>query len=157
MLAECVVLDQFDVSSGDAEVGLGEDHVQIRQQCGEERPLRVHFPQQRQAGITLTILAAEVGVDRRPEAAPARQGDPALSPAEAPGNRPQVLDGVACLAGGGAGADVQLGDFADRRGAEEVVGEAGCFVHELSISRHAGHAQSLGGGQKARRCPPGRR
>ena len=61
---------------------------------------------------------------RAAEAVPARQHHAALRPREHPRDRAQVLDALRGLARGGARADVELGDLADRRGGAEVVDEA---------------------------------
>src|SRR5205823_10763084 len=110
-----------------------------------------HALQQRQALLALLGLGTEIRRDGRAEAAPARQRDAALAPAEAPRDRPQVLDRAGGLARGRARADVQLGDLADRRGAEEVVGEAGRAVDELAVGLVARVAERSGSVEKALR------
>ena len=55
----------------------------------EERPLAIHFLQQRQPVLG---MALKPSFDRGAEAIPARQHQPALRPAEHPGNGAQILD-----------------------------------------------------------------
>jgi hypothetical protein len=87
-------------------------------------------------------------LDGRAEAVPAGQGEAALAPAETPGNGAQVFDLLRGLARGRARADVEFGDLADRRGAEEVFGEAGGVVDQGAVGRHAGFRQLGRGLQK---------
>jgi hypothetical protein len=62
---------------------------------------------------------------RRAKAIPARQRQPALAPAEAPGNGAQVFNALRGLARGRARTDIELGDFADAAWrVEEIFGEA---------------------------------
>ena len=63
-----------------------EHHVQVGQQRAQERPLPVHALQQLQRGRCVR-RCAEVAPHRRAEAAPARQRDAALAPAELQGSR----------------------------------------------------------------------
>ena len=51
--AELLVFHQLDIACGDAEIGLRQHHVQVRQQRAEERPLPVHALQQRQPLVAL--------------------------------------------------------------------------------------------------------
>jgi hypothetical protein len=94
------ILDQFDIARRDAQVALGQHHVQVRQQGAEERPLAVHAAQQGQA-LRRGSPCGQEGRDGRAEAAPARQRHPALAPAEAPGDGAQVLDRACGLADAG--------------------------------------------------------
>ena len=92
---------------------------------------------------------AQEVVHGRAEAVPARQGQAALAPAEAPGNGAQVLDALGRLARRRPRTDVEFRDLADRRRAEEVLGETRRLVDQGAIRRHAGARQRLA-------PPPGR-
>ena len=140
------VFDELHVSRGDAQVALGQHHVQVGKQRAEERPLLVHALQQRGAlgAVALVGVIRQEGLDGAAEAAPARQPHAALAPAEAPRNGAQVFDGAGgfavSLAHGGAAADVELGNLADGRGGEEVVCEARRAVDQPAIGLEAGFA-----------------
>ena len=149
-LGELLVLDQFHVARGDAQVALGQHHVQVGQQRAEERPGAVHLLQQRQALAPARCRGAEPGLDGAAEAGPARQRHAALAPAEKPqGMARRSSMRRFGLARGRARADVQLGDLADRRGLEEVVGEARRAVDQRAVGLVAGLAD-------VPRRPPGR-
>ena len=73
---------------GDGEIGLRQDHVDIRQQRAKERPFAVHAPQQIEP---LGAILRDKFRDRRPKPIPAGQRQTRLPPGEAPGNGPQIL------------------------------------------------------------------
>ena len=78
-------------------------------------------------------VSREPRVDRGAEAVPARQHQPALAPAEHPGNRAQVLDARRRGARRRPAADVELGDLGDRRRRAEVRDEVRRLVDERAI------------------------
>src|SRR6218665_2502675 len=64
------------------------------------------------------------------------------------GNGARVFFLLAALARSGARADVELGDLADRRGVEEVLGEPRGLIHQRAVSGHAGLRELPGRCQK---------
>ena len=78
----------------------------------------------------------------RAKTIPAREGQAALAPAETPGNGAQVFNFLRSLAGRRPRADVELGDFTNRRRAEEILGEPRSFIHQRAVGRHAGFRQA---------------
>ncbi len=97
------VRHQFGIARGDRDRALGQHHVHVRQQRAEERPLAIELLQERHA---LLRMLRDPALDRGAEAVPARQHQPALRPAEHPGNGAQILDLAGLLARRRAAADV---------------------------------------------------
>ena len=125
-LAQPRVGHQLGVARGQRQVALGQHHVHVRQQGAEERPLPVHLLQQGQA------LRAGRCSDCRSRNSCTAVPKP-YQPGKVRRHWPQLkLQGMArrssmrCdgLARRRPRADVEFGDLADRRGAEEVIGEA---------------------------------
>ena len=83
------------------------------------------------------LRARQPRLDRRAEAVPARQHQPALAPAEHPGNRAQVLDPGRCRARGRPAADVEAGDLRDRRRRAEIVDECRASRRRVRGRPHA--------------------
>ena len=84
----------------------------------------------------------EPRLDRRAEAVPARQHQPALPPAEHPRNRAQVLDARRRRARRRPAADVELGDLGDRRRGAEIRDEVRRLVHQRAIRARCACAAS---------------
>ena len=78
-------------------------------------------------------MGLQIAVDRRAEAVPAGQHQPALRPAEHPGNGAQVFDALGRLARGRAAADVEGGDFGNDGGLPEISGETGSVVNQIAV------------------------
>src|SRR5882757_9021274 len=78
-------------------------------------------------------MRLEPRLDRAAKGVPPRQHEPALGPAEYPGNRAQILDSGRSSPRRRTAANVEVGDLADhRRLAEEAI-EAVGFVDEVAI------------------------
>ena len=144
--AQGLVAHQIGIAHGQRQIALGQHHVDVRQQRAEERPLRVHLAQQGGGGL-VAHLFAQPGHGAA-KAIPAGQDQPALAPAEAPRDGPQVLDALGGLARGRAGADVEFGNFADGGGLEEIGVEARGFVHQRPVGGHAVVGERLRGLQE---------
>ena len=84
-----------------------------------------------------------IGFDRRAEAEPAGQHEPALRPGEHPRNCAQVLDRRRLLARGGARADVEGRDLGDDGRGPEVALEAFGLVDEAAIGGVGARRQFL--------------
>ena len=141
LLAQAGVGHQLAVAGCQSQIALGQHHVHVGQQRAEERPLPVHALQQGQLGLGVFALGIHKGFDGRTKAKPPRQRKTALPPAEAPRNGTQVLDLLAGLARCGARSNIQLGDLADGRGVEEVLGKARGLVHQRAVAGHAGQRE----------------
>ena len=87
-------------------------------------------PQERHA---LVGMLGEPLLHRAAEAVPARQHQPALRPAEHPGDGAQVLDRAGLLARGRPAADVQRRDLVDDGRVPEIVDEAVGLVDQAAI------------------------
>ena len=98
-------------------------------------------------------IRLEPAVDCGAESVPARQHQPALSPAEYPGNRPQVFDARRRGSRRRTAADVELGDLGDRRRRAEVFGKLGGLVHERAIGT-VGACREVVEDREIRRCAP---
>ena len=151
-LAQAFVFDQFDIARRQAQIALGQHHVDVGQQGAEERPLLVHALQQGQPLRAFSALA-EKGFHPQSHAIPAGQRDPALAPRKAPGDGAQVFDRAGGFAVFGAygrsRADVQLGNLADRRGGEEVVDKAGRAIDQFAVGGATGLADLRGRSHEA--------
>ena len=136
------IADQASVAGGQCQVALGQHHVHVGQQGAKERPLAVHPAQQREAfrpGLGRAV--GQILLHRCAKAVPARQGEPALAPAETPRDGAQVFDALRRFARRRPGADVEFRDFANRRRIEKVFGEAWSLVHQRAVGGHAGLRQ----------------
>src|SRR5262249_36434882 len=77
------------IAAADAHVRLGQDHLGVVEDRGEERPGAVETRDLAQTGLT---MRRAVRLERRAQAIPARQVDAGLRPGERPGDRPQRID-----------------------------------------------------------------
>ncbi len=84
---------EVGVAAGDVEVGLGQHHLDVAEQVGEERPLARH------RGEQLLAVLVEPPLEPGADAEPARQQVAALRPGEDPGDRAQVGDAARRSAG----------------------------------------------------------
>ncbi len=146
-LARLGVGHQFGITLRHAQIGLGQHHVDVRQQGGEEGPLLGHALQQLEA----VGVGVEEGLHPAAEAIPAGQRHAALAPRKAPGNGAQIGNGAGGLARGRTAADIELGDLGNGGGAIEVIGEFRGLVHQLAVGRHGGFGQGGSCVEKARR------
>src|SRR5437762_8575218 len=87
-VAQRCVGHKLSVAGCDGEIGLRENHRHIRQNAAKERPSRVHVGKLRNA----TWMFGQPRIDGGAESIPSGQHQSALSPAEYPWNRPQILD-----------------------------------------------------------------
>src|ERR1700680_1360668 len=87
-VAQSGVGHELRVAGCDAEIGLGEDHVEIGKHGLEERPALIHLAQLSDAAALLVKPLRYRGT----ESVPAGQHDAALAPAEYPGDRPKILE-----------------------------------------------------------------
>ncbi|MCY1229342.1 hypothetical protein D9M72_417060 [compost metagenome] len=143
------VVAQLRIARSHRQVGLGQHHVHVGQQRGEERPGLDHAAQRGHGQLARLVVRRSVQqrLDRAAEAVPARQQQPALAPREAPRDCPQVFDAAVLLvhqlARGRARTQVQVGDLGDRRGGEEVVLETRSLVHQVAVGREGAVRQLL--------------
>ena len=138
-LAELGVGHQLGIARGDGHVALGEHHVHVGKRGAEERPVRVHGLQRRQA----VGMSRQPGLHRRAEAVPARQHHPALRPAEHPGDGAQILDALLLGARRRTAADVEGGDLLQHGGFAEVGVEALGLVDQRAIGAEGVRRQLL--------------
>ncbi len=78
-------------------------------------------------------MRREPSFDRTAKAVPARQHEPALRPAEHPGNGAQILDSGRRLPRRRTAANIEVGDLADHRRVAEKAVEAVGFIDEGAI------------------------
>ena len=133
--------DQLGVARGDGDVALGQHHVHVRQQ----RLGRTATPGTCACSSAHAVvrMRRQPRLDGRAEAVPAGQHQPALRPAEHPGDGAQVLDARRGLARGRPAADVELGDLADHRRFPEVALEARRLVDQVAIGAEGAGRQLL--------------
>ena len=121
------------VLAGDAEVGLGEHHLDVGQEPPEEGPLDGHGRQ---------LVAEPRGPRRRQarsHAVPAGDVLAGLRPPEHPRDGPQGVEARrrAAAPSGRARADVEVGQLVDGRRLEEVRDERR-VLDQLAVRRHGG-------------------
>ena len=93
LACQSLILDEPGIMCRNCHVGFRQYHFHISKDRLEIRPVARHLFQQPLVGKI---------VQRLPGAIPAGEHHAGLCPAEYPGNRTQVFDGVAGLAAGGA-------------------------------------------------------
>jgi len=107
VLAQAHVGQQAGLARGYRQVALGQHHVHVRQQGGEERSVAVYGAQFFQPGLAIAVDVAIVKPVRyaRGEAEPAWQQKAALAPREAQGiARRSSMRRVDLLAGSSVGS-----------------------------------------------------
>ena len=134
------VRHQFGVARGDRDRALGQHHVHVRQQRAEERPLAVELLEERHALVGMLL---DPGLHRAAKTVPSRQHQPALRPAEHPGNGAEVLDLAGFLARRRPAADVERGDLRDDGRGPEIIGKPLGFIDQPAIGLEGQRRQLL--------------
>ena len=112
----------------------------------------MHVTQAPEPRIALSRLLRQPLFHRRAKPVPAWQHEATLTPAEYPRNRPQVFDLLRRLARRRAAADVELGDFRDRRRGAEIRQKLRRFVDQRPVRRERQRGKLVHRGVIIRHC-----
>ena len=136
---QVVAAAQGQVAGGDPAIGLGQAHLRVVEQHGQQRPALVGLPDVGQAA-----RPAGRGGQAAAQAVPAGQVEPRLRPGEHPRDRAQVVQADhADAAPGRPRPDPQPADLLQRADPGEPLGEAR-GLHQLPVGAQRGRFHPLG-------------